>query len=63
MWISRAIDQGLDDAVISHVQNMLDMNRTIEPALMTKLEEVATHSNPAKELLQKVIRRRPGGSR
>jgi TPR repeat protein len=64
MWILRAIGQGVDDAVISHVQNMLDLNRTIEPALVTKLEEVAAHSESAKELLQKLTRVcRPGGSR
>lgn len=54
VWISRAIEQGLDDAVITHVQNRLRLKRDIEPALMMKLEELATRSTQAKKLLQGV---------
>lgn len=55
-WISRAIEQGLDEAVIVHVQNRLALKRAIEPPLMMKLEELATRSEQAKQWLQKVGR-------
>lgn len=54
MWISRAIEQGLDEAVITHVQNRLSLKRDVEPAVMMKLEELAARSEQAKTLLQKV---------
>lgn len=59
IWISRAIRQGLDEAVITHVKNRLHFNRAIEPALMKRLEELAMRSEQARELLGKVTRRDP----
>ncbi|MBO0754684.1 MAG: sel1 repeat family protein [Bradyrhizobiaceae bacterium] len=59
IWISRAIRQGLDEAVITHVKNRLHFNRAIEPALMKRLEELAMRSEHARELLGKVTRRDP----
>lgn len=60
-WISRAMEQGLPEAVITHVENRLQLKRDIEPAAMMKLEELATHSKQAKTLLQKATR--AGGAR
>ena len=55
-WIARAIGQGLDEAVIAHVENRLLRKRHIEPDLVAKLEELAGRSTTAKELLRKVKR-------
>lgn len=51
-WIWRAIEQGLDEAVINHVRNMQDLKRDIEPRLVTKLEELAARSEQARKLLR-----------
>lgn len=57
IWMSRAIDQGLPEAVITHVQNRLRQKRDIEQTVMSKLEELAKHSEQAKTLIQKAARK------
>ena len=54
VWIWRAIDQGLDEAITGHVENMLNLERAIEPRAMIKLEDLAARSERARKLLQKV---------
>lgn len=56
IWISKAIDHGLPEAVITHVQNRLRQKRDIEQTVMLKLEELATHSEQARTLLHKAAR-------
>lgn len=53
-WIALAIEQGLDEAVIMHVENRLLRERDIEPDLMAKLEELAERCEMARKLLRKV---------
>jgi hypothetical protein len=53
-WIWRAIEQGLDEAVISHTKNMLDRGRGLEPRFLTRLQVLATRSEEARELLRKI---------
>lgn len=53
-WIWRAIDQDLEEAVTGHVENMLNLEREIEPRAMAKLEELAARSERAKKLLHKI---------
>jgi TPR repeat protein len=53
VWIWRAIDQGLDEALEGHVENMLNLEREIEPRAIAKLEELAARSERAKKLLRK----------
>ena len=59
IWISRAIEQGDETALIEHIENRRKLKREIEPSLMTKLEVLATRSERAGELLRKINRAAP----
>lgn len=54
VWIHRAIEQDLDEAIITHIQNRRHFKRDIEPGVTKKLEELATRSKEARTLLREV---------
>jgi len=51
-WMTRAIEQGDEHALITHVKNRLHKERDVEPDLISKLEERASDSRRARQLLQ-----------
>jgi TPR repeat protein len=54
VWIMRAIEQGLPDAVVEHARNRLYSDQALEPWLLEKLKALASEWEEAGELLQEV---------
>jgi TPR repeat protein len=55
LWIARAIEHGLAEAVLTHSRHCLELGRDIEPALMARLKALAPpYSEEAAELLQRI---------
>jgi TPR repeat protein len=53
IWIGRAIEQGLLEAVIVYSRNRLELKQDFEPWLLSNLKVLASESEEARELLEK----------
>lgn len=53
-WILKAVAQGFEDAIVTHVRNILHLGREIDASLIGKLENLAPRSKHARELLERI---------
>lgn len=53
IWIMRAIEQGLGEAVITYCRNRLNSEQDLEPWMLTKLKELASQSEEAQDVLKR----------
>jgi TPR repeat protein len=52
VWIMRAIEQGLPDAVVEHARNRMTLEQELEPWLLDRLRELVPQWGEAREVFE-----------